>query len=82
MMQMEIMIILHAYLLFTELGSDNFFHYFNSFLEQNLKIPPRIYFCSKSKFKFSRELQQDNERLNELTLLIVNSGVVPNVSSL
>ena len=30
-----------------------------------------------SKVKFSRELERNEERLNELTLLIVNSGVVP-----
>ena len=45
-----------------------------------LKIPPKNSFCIESKFGFSRELEQGNKRLNELTLLIVNSGVVPNFS--
>ena len=35
------------------------------------------FFLYASKVKFSRELERNEERLNELTLLIVNSGVVP-----
>ena len=36
-------------------------------------------FSIEFKVEFSRYLEQENKRLNKLTLLIVNSGVVPNL---
>ena len=57
------------------------FLYFNCFLEQNLKNSKKNFFGIEPKVKFSGELEWDNERFNELTLLIVNSGIVPNYSN-
>ena len=37
--------------------------------------------CTEFKVEFSEELEWYNKRFNELALLIVNSDVVPNVSS-
>ena len=41
----------------------------------------KIFFCIESKVEFSRELERNEERLNELTLLTVNFGAVPISSS-
>ena len=45
------------------------------------KKTPETFFFFKSKVKFSGELERNEERLNALTLLLVNSGVVPISSS-